>query len=168
MSAVISPCGLYRYRLERELKPISIPAITAAVIMVNPSTADAEVDDPTIRKVCGFGERHGWSKVIVGNLLAYRETDIRRLNFINDPIGMDNNLHLLNMLAEADVVLFAWGAIGKLPAKFRSHWEHVYILARAEGHVPLSIGDVLNDGHPRHPLMAGYDLPLLPWTPPAC
>ncbi len=37
MNAVISPCGLYRYRLERELKPISIPEITAVVIMVNPS-----------------------------------------------------------------------------------------------------------------------------------
>src|SRR3954451_2301972 len=40
--------------------------------MVNPSTADAETDDPTIRKVKGFSERAGYGHIIVGNLFAFR------------------------------------------------------------------------------------------------
>lgn len=168
MSAVISPDGVYRYRLERPLKPISIPALTGVVIMVNPSTADATVDDPTIRKVCGFGERAGWSKVIVGNLCAFRATNVKELWHGPDPIGHDNDLHLLTMLAEADQVLFAWGPTAKLPPELRDRWMHVYLLARAEGHIPLQIGEPCKDGHPRHPLMAAYDTPLLPWTPPSC
>lgn len=168
MSAVISPCGRYRYRLERELKPISIPAITAVVIMVNPSTADATVDDPTIRKVCGFGMRHGWSKVIVGNLFAWRATDVRELGTVADPVGSDNDLHLLNMLAEANEVVFAWGPLAKQPPALRDRWEHAFLLTRAEGHKPLSIGEPVKDGHPRHPLMAAYATPLLPWAPPSC
>jgi hypothetical protein len=76
VSAVISPCGLYRYRLERH--GLS-GAGAVAWIMVNPSTADATQDDATIRKVIGFTERMGGGWAIVGNKFAYRATDVREL-----------------------------------------------------------------------------------------
>ena len=61
-SAVISPCGRYRYRLERDGPGEG----RTVIIMVNPSTADAETDDATIRKLKGFGARNGWGRIIVG------------------------------------------------------------------------------------------------------
>jgi len=67
-SAVISDDGKYRYRLDRDL---GRDGKTAAFIMVNPSTADAEVDDATIRKLIGFSQRLGFGRFIVGNKFAY-------------------------------------------------------------------------------------------------
>jgi hypothetical protein len=67
MSAIISDCGLYRYRLERHALS---GAGSVAWIMVNPSTADATTDDATIRKVIGFSERMGAGWAIVGNKFA--------------------------------------------------------------------------------------------------
>jgi hypothetical protein len=62
--------------------------------MVNPSTADAETDDPTIRKVKGFSERAGYGHIIVGNLFAFRATDIKQLRTARDPNGPDNDWHI--------------------------------------------------------------------------
>ena len=65
--AIISPCGTYRYRLDR---PDVFGDLNTAVIMVNPSTADATNDDATIRKLIGFRDRKAWGNLIVGNLFA--------------------------------------------------------------------------------------------------
>jgi hypothetical protein len=159
--AVISECGLYRYRLERE----SLGDGQTAVIMVNPSTADAVTDDATIRKLRGFGERHGWGRIIVGNLFAYRATDVRDLAHVADPIGPENDQHLLRIAAEADQAIFAWGPVTKQPRAVRQRWERVadiFVHLR-----PLAIGAPAKCGHPRHPLMLAYAEPLLPWSPPA-
>jgi hypothetical protein len=79
VSAVISPCGAYRYRLER---PDVFGDFSTAVIMVNPSTADATENDATIRKLIGFRNHHSWGHIIVGNLFAYRATDVRELGAV--------------------------------------------------------------------------------------
>lgn len=168
MSAIISPCGRYRYRLERKLGPISVPEITGAVIMVNPSTADAVENDPTIVKLIGFGERAGWSKLIVGNLFAYRATDVSELAKADDPEGPGNNAHLHEIMAEANVVIFAWGSMNKLPPRLRTRWQRVCRIAVERDHQPLMIGPPCNDGHPKHPVRLAYSLPLLPWGPPSC
>jgi len=81
-SAIISDCGLYRYRLERH--DLSGSG-AVAWLMVNPSTADATEDDQTIRKVIGFTERLGGGWAIVGNKFAYRATDIHALHAL-DPV----------------------------------------------------------------------------------
>src|SRR5690242_18477735 len=96
-SAIISPCGCYRYRLERD-GPGEGPTV---VIMVNPATADAEQDDATIRKLKGFGARNGWGQIIVGNLFAYRATDVRELGKVTNPVGNQNDAHLRCMMDEA-------------------------------------------------------------------
>lgn len=159
MSAVFSPDMLYRYELERQGVGIG----TTAVIMVNPSTADADLDDATIRKVRGFGRVYYLGRLLIGNLFAYRATDIKKLREVDDPIGPDNDWHIDKMLRESDRVLFAWGRLSKLPAAFRTRWTSVYELAKNAGHNPLCLG-VGKDGHPRHPLMLPYETTRLePW-----
>ena len=74
-SAIISACKTYRYRLERRFGD----GPTLMFVMVNPSTADAEQDDPTIRKCIGFAERASYGRIIVGNKFAFRATDVREL-----------------------------------------------------------------------------------------
>jgi hypothetical protein len=159
VSAIISPCGLYRYRLER-----NGPGDGAtAVIMVNPSTADAEQDDATIRKLKGFGVRYDWGRIIVGNLFAYRSTDVRALATCSDPIGPDNDWHLMDMLREADRVVVAWGPAGKLPRRLRTRYRRILEMASLVSRRPMSIGAPAKDGHPCHPLMLAYERQLQRW-----
>lgn len=159
-SAVISPCGRYRYRLERDGPGEG----RTVVIMVNPSTADAETDDATIRKLKGFGARNGWGRIIVGNLFAYRATDVRELARACNPEGRPtNDLHLLRMCREAGRVIVAWGPVAKQPKHYRNRFRQVVDLIDK----PLfSIGEPAKCGHPKHPLMLPYDSPILPWRPP--
>lgn len=160
--AIISDCGRYRYRLEREGHGLG----STAIIMVNPSTADATQDDATIRKLRGFGERNQWGRIIVGNLFAYRATDVRELGKVSDPVGPENDEHLKAILSQVDRVLFAWGPVSKQPKYNRSRWAVVDAFAKGSGHFPLCIGAPAKCGHPKHPLMLGYDSPILHWRLP--
>lgn len=116
MSAIISPCGLYRTRLERDL---GRPGPIVAILGVNPSTADATTNDATIRKDIGFGARHGWGRLIKGNKFAYRATDVKVLRSVADPVGPDNDAHLEAIMRDADIVIAAWGPLSKLPTPLR-------------------------------------------------
>lgn len=162
MTAIISPCGAYRYRLERV---IADQGRVASVIMVNPSTADATENDATIRKLIGFGQRLGWSKVIVGNLFAYRATDVNELAQCDDPGGPLNAGHLLRIMIDSEITIVAWGASGKLPPQLRQAWRSVVALARALNR-PLQCWGRCNDGQPRHPVMLGYGEWLIEWEQP--
>jgi len=164
MSAVIFDCGRYRYRLKR---PGTTNATRTAIIMVNPSTADAAVDDATIRKLRGFGERNMWGRLLLeGNLFAYRATDVRELGKVADPVGPENDDHLIQILAECDQVVCAWGPVSKQPKYQRNRSLNVWTLIKGAGLDPLCIGPVAKCGHPKHPLMFGYDNPILPWRHP--
>lgn len=160
--AVISDCGHYRYRLERDGPGEG----RTVVIMVNPSTADADQDDATIRKLKGFGARNGWGRIIVGNLFAYRATDVRELATADDPVGAMNDTYLRMMTLSADRIIVAWGPVSKVPRRLRERWRHVWTRLPACPPV-FSIGEPAKCGHPKHPLMLAYDTPIIPWTPPA-
>lgn len=162
MSAVLSPCGTYRYRLDRDLVGGSGQT---TVIMINPATADAETDDHTIRKLLGFGKGQ-WARLTVGNLFAFRATDVRGLAHARDPIGPENDWHLEQVIAEADRLVFAWGPLAKLPGALRTRWQVAARMAARAGRQPLSIGPVATDGHPKHPLMLPYSHTLRPWRWP--
>jgi hypothetical protein len=164
VSAILSDCGTYRYRLERDLGAM-IGGATAAFIMVNPSTADAEKDDPTIRKVKGFSARMGAGRVIVGNLFAFRATDIDMLKSASDPVGVENDGHLRRIIGEADIVVAAWGQLGKLPPRLRRRWAQFHDMATAAGVRLVCLGTA-KDGHPLHPCMIGYERPVLEWKRP--
>lgn len=162
-SAIFSPCGTYRYRLER---PDVFGDWTTAVIMVNPSTADATQDDATIRKLIGFRNRYAWGNLIVGNLFAYRATKVRELATADDPIGPDNDYHLWSIIREAQDIVVAWGPTDKLPRALRERWKYVLNIAQPLGKRIRSIGAPAKHGHPCHPLMLPYTRKLQDWPTP--
>jgi hypothetical protein len=165
-SALISECWRYRYRLDRDYAPLGRAfGPRVAFIMVNPSTADAFVDDATIRKVAGFAARHGFYRVTVGNLFAYRATDVRELRNAGDAVGPENDEHLRGIVRDSQAIIYAWGPLAKQPRALRDRWRAVDAIVREQDRQPLCLGTA-KDGHPRHPLMLAYSEPLVPWSHP--
>lgn len=152
----------YRYRLERDIKE---RGFVASIIMVNPSTADATNNDPTIKKLIGFGERLGWRKIIVGNLFAFRATDVRELSNAIDPVGPYNDGHLLRILIDSDVTIVAWGRSDKVPRHLRSRFKYIVDIAKALDRKLYCFG-TCDDGHPKHPVMIAYSSILKSWELP--
>lgn len=161
-SAVISADGVYRYRLERDT---GLPGKTAAVIMVNGSTADGKTNDHTIRKLFGFSYRLGIGRFIVGNKFGFRARDIKKLRTAADPVGPENDHHLEQIMRDAELHIVAWGPLGKLPPHLRTRWREVVAISARVG-CPLFCLGVAKDGQPRHPLMLGYNAVLTPWQVP--
>jgi hypothetical protein len=153
--ARISACGRYRYNLWRAWGEARS---SMTWIMCNPSTANADEDDPTIRKCMGFARHWGYEAISVVNLCALRATNPRELLAADDPVGPENERELasvLNLLmmprARWSMVVVAWG--NALPKPLRH-------LGRACA-IPLvaCLGQTA-DGMPRHPLMLPYSTPL--------
>lgn len=163
MTAVVSDCGRYRYRLERHA--IGDGAGAVAWIMVNPSTADAKDDDATIRKVVGFSQRMGFGWLIVGNVFGFRSTDVKGLARVDDPIGPENERHLREIMAAAPTVIVAWGPVSKVPKIHRRRYQRVVRIAQEMGVTLYCLGTA-KCGHPRHPLMVPYSQSLEPWIAP--
>lgn len=161
-SAVISACGLFRLRLDRR---IAMEGKTMGLIGVNPSTANGDIDDATIRKGYGFSKRHGVAKLIVGNKCSFRATDVNELKTAIDPIGPECDIYLEQIMREADFVVAAWGPLAKLPQRLRNRWKDIVAIADRVGK-PLHCFGTAQDGHPRHPLMLAYDTPLTLWSTP--
>lgn len=160
--AVISDCGTYRYRLERDL---GVGRGTIAGIMVNPSTADGVADDATIRKWIGFAKRSFIRRIIIGNKFAFRATDVKKLRTAPDAIGPENDRHLEGIMREAELVVVAWGPLAKLPPNLRDRWRDVVAIAERLDK-PLHCYGVALDRHPRHPLMLSYTCALSEWRRP--
>lgn len=103
--ARFSACGNYRYLLTREFGGSS----TCLFIMLNPSSADAEHDDPTIRRCISFAKREGFGRLEVANLYGYRTAEPPELFACEDPVGVQNDLEILAALDRASTVILAWG-----------------------------------------------------------
>lgn len=152
-SAAFSPCERYRYALNRRWRE-GLPV--AVWVMLNPSTADHEQLDPTIRRCVGFSKSWGCSGLIVVNAYALRSTDPKGLWREGDPVGPHNDLVLRKMAAHAAdgaKVIAAWGANIK-PDRERE----VYDLLRAHG--PVYCLGTTKAGHPKHPLYLRADTEL--------
>lgn len=145
-----SPDRRYRYTLERKLgpQPTDRPPLTVAFIMLNPSTADAEVNDPTVRRCIGYATDWGFERLLVGNLFALRATDPRELRRAKNPVGVENDAWLRRIIEASDLVICAWGS-HSLAAK-RAH--------EFFGDSPVRCLATTKDGHPRHPLYLRRDL----------
>ena len=154
MSATISTCGQYRYTLERSWAD---PCRWMAFIMLNPSTADAELDDPTIRRCRRFAEDFGFSGFVVGNLFALRSTDPAVMKAHNAPIGPENDAYLDKLIQQADLIVCAWGAHGK----FRNRGDNVLRRIRAAGKTPHCLR-MTKAGQPEHPLYLPGELRPIP------
>jgi hypothetical protein len=135
--ATLTQDNKYRYKLSRiwdEEKP------SVLFIMLNPSTADANIDDPTIRRVVNFAKSWGYGGVFVGNLYAFRSTDPKVLKHIDDPVGEDNIEHIKQLIGLSDMVIYAWG---------NNHKEPSWLCELVD--TPYCI-DVSRNRIPKHPL----------------
>ena len=144
-SAVIDPSGKYRYLLTRtwdEDEPYAL------FVMLNPSTADAEQDDPTIRRCIDFATRWGYGGLRVVNVFAYRSTDPKTLLNVADPVGPDNYRYISAAIKYAGVVIAAWGASGP---HIKEAYDTVYEIARYLK-IPIHVLGVTKNSMPKHPL----------------
>ena len=103
--AHFSECGRFRYLLTREFGGDS----TCLFIMLNPSTADAEWDDPTIRRCISFAKREGFGRLEVVNIYAFRSVSPAVMFSAEDSIGPTNDHEIEAALGRADSVIVAWG-----------------------------------------------------------
>ena len=151
-SAVISTNGSYRYALYRDWGP----GPNVAFVMLNPSSADAEVDDPTVRRCIGFAEREGMGSLTVINLYALRSTDPRYLAAHIDPVGPDNQYWWDKALGVADLIVAAWGVAGG--------WDVPVTTPICEAEmIGWSCLGLTKDGYPKHPLYVPASAPLIPF-----
>lgn len=151
--ADISRCGRYRYTLWRKWAP----GETVMFIGLNPSTADATLDDPTIRRCIGFARAWGFGGLMMTNLFAWRATDPRDMKAAESPIGPFNNDVLWTAHMNAALTVAAWGA----------HGTHLGRDAAVRAMLPrLHYLRLTKDGHPGHPLYLPASLRPVEWVTP--
>jgi len=160
--ALLSSCGKYRYWLSRQWSNlIAMHEPPLVFVMLNPSIADHEVDDPTIRRCMGFAKREDARGMMVLNLFAARATDPKELTAMEDPIGPHNDSEIQRLLGDGyATVICAWGA-----NKFAKKRASEFLENMA--HRSLYCLGVTKDGSPRHPLYVPTDQPLEPYRIPA-
>ena len=147
-AAKLSSDGRYRYALWRTWNT-GLP--TVLFLGLNPSTADAERDDPTVRRCIGFAKRWGYGTLCIGNLFALRTSSPRVLRRSTFPIGPQNDLWLRRLAAEADLIVAAWGAAGAWMDRDRE--------VRNMFGPMMCLGSTVG-GQPRHPLYVPRDARL--------
>lgn len=160
--AIISPDGVYRYRLDRAVGDGQSEPLVFGYFGVNGSTATAEHNDQTVKKWIGFTERNGGSRFVVGNAFAYRARDVAALAEAADPIGPENDMHLYDIMTEVDILVPCWGARGKLPPRLRPRLDLMRNLIFTFKK-PILIFGLTASGDPAHPQMLGYETVLREW-----
>ncbi len=151
--ALLSDDGVYRYLLWRRWDK-ELPR--AVFIMLNPSTADAEVDDPTIRRCMSFARTWGMGGIRVVNLYPFRATKPEDLWKAAFPRGQGNLGEIERAIDPHGINIAAWGAHGK-----EAQVKEVRLLFYDLG-VPLYALKINGDGSPAHPLYIKGD------TVPVC
>jgi len=151
-SARLSPDGVYRYTLNRRW---DLSRGWVVWVMLNPSTADGLMDDATIRRCLGFTRSWGYGALRVVNLYALRSTEPDALWSHPDPVGPDNDLHLMRTAATAArwdfPMIAAWGAFPRAD-------DRVERVLRVKGMDRLSVLKRLKGDRPGHPLYLKGDL----------
>ena len=146
----------YRYALKRVFSDGSGVCV---FIMLNPSTADALKDDPTVRRCIGFTHRWGYKVLHVVNIFALRSTDPKVLYSSDDPVGSQNDRIILELCGAADRIVAAWGTHGRHKARGRK------VLRMLGEHYPvkeiMSLG-ITQEGFPKHPLYVANATKLMP------
>lgn len=156
--------GNYRYWLERRWD--DGPA--CLFVMLNPSTADASKDDPTIKRCIGFAKAFGMRALWVCNLYAFRATIPEQIFKVPDPVGPGNDVHLEHYAAQAGLIVAAWGTLGQ-PARVTRVMNLLeYGLGAPHEGRPVYCLEKTKDGHPKHPLYvrASQRLSAFMWEAP--
>src|SRR5579883_1527453 len=149
--------GPYRYTLWR-VWSTALPKVT--FILLNPSTADALRDDPTIRRCVGFARTWGFGSLEIVNLFAYRATHPRQLKTAPDPVGPANDTAILQAVSSAQLVVVGWGTQGRLYGRDRA-------VLRLLPDSICCLG-ATRAGFPCHPLYLKKDTAPVPYLPGVC
>lgn len=155
--AILSDDGAYRYVLARGWRGGKKYVL---FVLLNPSTADAFDDDPTVRKCRGFARRWGFGNMLIANLYAWRATDSSALGTAADPIGPDNDEKLRRSASIASAVVCGWGNCPTGIARDAFDRRAADVLRILSGNKPWCIAQN-KTGHPAHPLYLPYtDAPI--------
>jgi len=138
--------GPYRYSLWR-IWDEQLPR--ALFVLLNPSTADAQQDDPTLRRCLGFACLEGCGSLEIVNLFAYRATQPTQLKMISDPIGDENDQYIAAAAQQATLIILGWGVYGSYLARDRAI---LHLLSSSQ----LYCLGLTAKGHPKHPLYCTY------------
>jgi hypothetical protein len=147
--AVFSDCERYRYELHRVWNP-ERPALV--FLMLNPSTADERMNDPTVERCQRRAQAMGHGGIVVLNLFALRATDPRDMKAADEPVGQHNDDTILSVVDGREVIC-GWGAHGGHLNRAQEVREMIRHRASLILHLGLTKG-----GQPRHPLYIGYDV----------
>ena len=124
-------------------------------IGLNPSTADETNDDPTIRRCISFAKSWGYDGLCMTNLFAFRATNPEDMLAAADPIGTENDRHLVELAGKASLVIAAWGTLGVHMGR------NDKVRSMIDG---LNFLRLTKDGHPGHPLYLPKSLRPTEWT----
>lgn len=150
--ALFSSDRIYRYALWRIWEPRQGFCM---FICLNPSSADETVDDPTIRRCMRYATAWGYGGIYITNLFAFRTKDPRIMKRAIDPVGPQNDFHLVSTAKEATLVIAAWGTAG-------SHLNRDADVCKIVW--PMECLRVTKAGHPAHPLYLPKGLTPIPFS----
>jgi hypothetical protein len=148
--AIFDDTRTYRYALWRVLRE---KGDTILWIGLNPSTADEDTDDPTIRRVVNYSKAWGYANVLMANLFAFRATDPKEMKKAADPFGKDNKDWLIRLRKQSAMCIVGWGNAGSTQYAGR----RLIKLFGDLGLLPVHCLGVNNTGHPKHPLYLSRD-----------
>lgn len=158
--AIFSPCGRYRHLLIRDWADLLQPERTILWIGMNPSSADADNQDPTCTRETNFSRDWGYSRYLKGNMLDWRATSPKDLPHSPDLACSRDNLPILLEAAEtSEMVLLAYG---KLHSRYHGIVESTIDALRATGKPLMCLGKNA-DGSAKHPLYLRKDLSPAPF-----
>ncbi len=159
-SARFGPHRRHRYSLKRQWTDLSDGGNWVTFIMLNPSTADEQQDDPTIRRCISFAKSWGGHSLEIVNLFSLVTTDPRVLPMFGDSVGEKNDEWIMaasQRMGGAGIVVAAWGVRGKLWGRGNQVLSMLH-----EADVNVRSFGLTKDGYPKHPLYLKRTAPILP------
>jgi len=154
-TAIISRDRQYRYELTRHWNAKLNPLFW---IMLNPSTADARTDDPTIRRCISLAKSWGYGSIRVYNLFALRSPHPRHIMTVDDPVGPENDRWLRSAARSRHQIIAAWGAC-RMPLVMQRAARVTRLLQHERKCHPMCLGKT-KTGDPKHPLYIRTDVVL--------
>ncbi len=142
-NAILDPTRTYRYVLERRWEQGDN---MVNFVLLNPSTADESIDDPTIKKCISFAKNWGYDGLFVTNLFAFRATNPNDLKKTQYPIGENNDSFLKEYAQKSKKVVVAWGNHGTLLNRNKIVLEQIKTIQ-----TPYYL-ELTKHGQPKHPL----------------
>ena len=155
-SAIFDGTGHYRYSLKRRWQK---HGKKVAFIMLNPSQANADHDDPTLRACSQFAQGWNYAALEVVNLFAYRTPHPQQLKTANFPVGEENDTYIRKAVKTSAQVILAWGNWGCLHNRHQATLN----LIKSDQHKLFYLA-LNQSGQPRHPLYLKRSTRPLPWV----